>query len=176
MNRYYKLLRYDWPLHFVLLFTNWFPDNVLLIKFRGFLARPFFKKTGFNLQIGRDVTFYNPSKISLGNNVYVAKGCWFSAGEQINIGSNILFGPYVVIVTSNHSLKDGSYFFGDPVDIMPVNIYNGCWIGAHVTILSGSCIEEGTLIAANTVFKGNSEKFSIFAGNPAKFVKYVKNE
>ena len=32
----------------------------------GKMARPFFKKCGKNLGIGRNVTFYNPSKIEIG--------------------------------------------------------------------------------------------------------------
>ena len=50
-------------LHFVLLFTNWLPDNVIFLRFRGFLANFFLMGTCKNLRIGRNVTFYNPSKI-----------------------------------------------------------------------------------------------------------------
>jgi len=114
MNKLYRLLRYDWPLHFVLLFTNWLPDNVFFIRMRGWLASAFFKNAGRNIEIGRNVTFYNPSKITIGNNVYFAQGCWFSANQEISIRDNILFGPYVVLVNSNHSLKNGAYFFGKP--------------------------------------------------------------
>ena len=60
-----------------LLFTNWLPDNVIFINLRGRLARPFFKKCGKNLGIGRNVCFYNPSKMEIGTNVYIAYGCWF---------------------------------------------------------------------------------------------------
>jgi acetyltransferase-like isoleucine patch superfamily enzyme len=173
MNKLYRLFRYDWPLHFVLLFTDWLPDNVTLIKFRGFLARIFFKKAGANLQIGRGVTFYDPSKISLGNNVYIARGCWFSAGGGIEIGNDILFGPYVVVVTSNHSLKNGAYFWGATVDKEKVIFKDGCWIGAHVSILPGSSLGKGSLIAANSVLSGSTEEFSIYAGVPARLIKYA---
>lgn len=176
MNKFIRLIRYDWPMHFVLFLTNWFPDNLALIRLRGFLVTPFFLKAGRNLQIGRNVTFYNPSKIQLGSNVYIAQGCWFSAKEIITIGNNVLLGPYVVVVTSNHSIKNNAYYFGDPVNVMPVYIMDGSWIGAHVTILSGSVVNNGCLIGANSVYNGKSEKFSIYAGIPAKFIKSVLNE
>lgn len=176
MSKIYRLFRYDWPLHFVLLLTNWFPDNLKLLQFRGYLARPFFKHAGKNIQIGRNVTFYNPSLISIGSNVYFALGCWFTAANEILIGSNILFGPYCVIVTSNHSLNIDNYFSGKEVDNKSVEFSDGCWIGAHSVILSGSRIGNGCILAANSVLNSDCEDFSVYGGTPAKFLKYAKNE
>jgi len=174
MNKFHRLLRYDWPLHFILLFTNWLPDNVILITLRGFLSKPFFWKAGCNLQIGRGVTFYDPSKISIGDNVYIARGCWLSAGAGIEIGNDILFGPYVVVVTSNHSLKNGAYYWGETIDKERVVFNDGCWIGAHVTILPGVKVGKGSLVAANSVLSKSTEDFSVYAGVPAKLIKYAQ--
>lgn len=174
-KKVYRLLRYDWPLHFVLVLTNWLPDNVVFIKLRGLLAKPFFLKAGSNLQIGRDVTFYNPSNIEIGKNVYIARGTWFSAGERIKIQDNILFGPYVVVVTSDHSIENSAYYFGPPVNKKSVEICSGSWIGAHSTILAGSYINKTVLIGANSVFKGSSQEKGIYGGVPAKLIK-IANE
>jgi len=122
------------------------------------------------------VTFYNPSKITIGNNVYFAQGCWFSANQEISIRDNILFGPYVVVVTSNHSLKNGAYFFGEPRDKKPVVFKDGCWIGAHSTILSGTVIEQGVLIGANSVIYCSTEKNGIYGGVPAKLMHYANTK
>jgi acetyltransferase-like isoleucine patch superfamily enzyme len=153
------------------LLTNWLPDNVIFIRFRGWLASPFFKKCGNKIGIGRDITFYNPSRISLGNGVYIAKGCWFLGFEDITIEDNAIFGPYVVIVTANHSYANGSYKSGTPIDLLPVRIGSGSWIAAHCTILPGSIIEQGSLIAANSVFSGKTEPGAIFGGVPARQLK-----
>jgi hypothetical protein len=59
-------------LHFVLLVTNWLPDNVVFLRFRGFLAGFFLNGSCKNLRLGRNVTFYNPSKIFISDNVYIA--------------------------------------------------------------------------------------------------------
>lgn len=170
----YRLLRYDWPLHFVLLFTNWLPDNVLFIRFRGFLSRPFFYKCGKNLGLGRDLTFYNPSKIILGNDVYIAKGCWFFGYDQIYVGNETIFGPYVVVVTANHSFSNGSYKRGPVINIKPVIFGNGVWISAHSTILPGANIADGSLIAANSVFGGSTTSGSVYGGVPARKIKEIE--
>lgn len=175
MNKIHRLLRYDWPMHFILLLTNWLPDSLLFIKLRGVLARPFLKKAGKNLKLGRDITFYDPSQLSIGNNVYVAKGCWFACGNGIEIGNNILFGPYVVVVTSNHSLKNGSYSLGEEVKKEKVVINDGAWIGSHVTVLSGTHINNAVLVAANSVIQGKTEVNGVYGGIPAKLLKIAEN-
>ena len=154
----------------MLALTNWLPDNVVFLKLRGLICRPFFGRAG-KLLIGRNVTFYNPSKIFIGDNVYFALGTWLCADAPIEIGSNVLFGPYVVVVTSNHSILNGSYMFGGHSKLQKVVIDDGSWIAAHVTILSGCSVGGCSLIAANSVLNMNTETNSIYGGVPAKRLK-----
>jgi acetyltransferase-like isoleucine patch superfamily enzyme len=166
----WRLLRYDLPLHFVLLLTNWLPDNVIFIRLRGSLARPFFKSCGKKLGLGRNITFYDPSNLEIGDYVYIAYGCWFNCSGGIKIGNEVLFGPYGVIVTSNHILNANSYRFG-VAEKAPIIIGDGSWIAAHVTILAGTTIGRGVLIAANSVVRKKVEDFSVYGGVPAKSIK-----
>lgn len=166
----HRLLRYDWPLHFILIMTNWLPDNVTFIRLRGSLARPFFKSCGKKFGLGRGVTFYNPSQISIGDWVYIAKGCWFSASTSIIIEDEVLFGPNACVATSNHTLANGSYRFGKP-DKGKVIIKQGSWIGAHGSVLKGTTLGKGSVLAANSVLTKPTEDFSIYAGVPAKKIK-----
>lgn len=172
MSKYYRLLRYDWPLHFVLFITNWLPDSVFFIRLRGRLASPFLKKCGPRLGIGRNVTLYNPSQISIGADVYIAYGCWFSASAGLIIEDEVLFGPYVVIATTNHTKENGSFRFGVPKG-SSVFIKKGSWVGAHASISSGSCLGEGSLLAANSFLNRSTGNHVLFAGNPAKLIKEI---
>jgi maltose O-acetyltransferase len=165
-----RLVRYDLPLHFILFFTNWLPDNVFFIRLRGKLASPFFNTCGKRLGIGRNVTFYNSSQISIGNDVYIALGCWFSASGQVTIADEVLFGPYIIVASSNHTRKDGSFRFGLPKNI-PIFFKKGCWLGGHCTVLAGSIVGEGTVVSANSVIKGDLKAHSLYAGHPAQLKK-----
>jgi acetyltransferase-like isoleucine patch superfamily enzyme len=142
----------------------------MFIRLRGRLARPFFKSCGKRLGIGRNVTFYNPSFIELGDDVYIAYGCWFNGSGGISIKDEVLFGPYAVVVTSNHSLSNGSYRFGS-ANKASIEIGKGAWIAAHVSILAGIKIGEGALIAANSVVSKEVDKLTIMGGVPAKKIK-----
>jgi acetyltransferase-like isoleucine patch superfamily enzyme len=170
MNKIKRLIRHDLPLHFVLLFTNWLPDNVFFIRLRGRLASPFFKSCGKRLGIGRNVTFYNPSQICIGNDVYIAQGCWFSASELITIEDEVLFGPYNIIASSNHTRFKESFRFGPPRK-KTVRFKKGCWMAGHCTTTAGSTIGEGTLVSANSVVIGILEDHSHYAGQPAVLKK-----
>jgi acetyltransferase-like isoleucine patch superfamily enzyme len=171
MNKIWRLIRFDWPLHFVFLLTNWLPDNIIFLRLRGMMITPFLGSCGKNLRIGRNVTFYNPAGIRIGNNVYIAYGCWFLAGGEINIGNEVLLGPYVVISAGNHTRKNNSYRFGN-VEILPVSIGDGTWIGSHVTILGGASLGSGCMVGSNAcVVRGNIPDNYFIAGVPAVLKK-----
>lgn len=173
MKKIKRLLRYDWPLHFVLLLTNWLPDNVIFLRLRGSLASPFFGQCGRDLRLGRNLSFYNPSLISMGNHIYIAYGCWFMAGERITIGDEVLFGPYCVVVSSNHSRKNQSFRYGTSTREC-ICIGKGVWIASHSTITAGSNIGLGTLVAANAVVIGEIPSNCMAGGQPAKVLKFYE--
>jgi len=170
-----RLLRYDWPVHIVLLLTNPLPDNVPFLRLRGALVRWFLRSCGRNLQLGRNVTFYNPAKIVVGSNVYIAYGCWFMAGDQITVQDEVLFGPYCVIVSSNHNRKDGSFRNARPRRA-PIKVGAGSWMAAHVVLTGGSTVGNGSMIAAGAVVTGDIPDHTMAGGVPARVLKEILDE
>lgn len=168
-------LRYDWPLHFILLLTNWLPDNVVFLRLRGALARYFLGSCGKNLRLGRNVTFYNPSCIHIGRDVYIAYGCWLLAGGQIRIGNEVMFGPYCVVVSSKHTRFNGSFRYGKP-EKLPISIGSGSWVASHVTISAGSVVGNGVLVTAGAVVTGEIHPNMMVGGAPARVIKEIFNE
>ena len=164
----WRIIRYDWPLHFVLRLSNFLPDNILVLKLRGRMVAPFLGKCGKDLRVGRNVSFYNPSKIHIGSHCYIAYGNWFSAGELIEICDEVVIGPYCVFASSNHTKKGNSYRWGDP-ERKKILISSGCWIAAHCTITAGSILPEQSVLAANSVLiPCEHVKSGLYAGTPAK--------
>lgn len=173
IKKIYSLLRYDWPIHFLLVLTNWLPDNVIFVRLRGYLIRHFFGSCGSNLRVSRNNTFYNSKLIHLGSDIFIANGCWFCAGEEIIIGDQVMFGPYCVIVSENHIRRHGSFRFGEPQEA-PIKIGKGSWVAAHVTIIAGSEIGEGSLIAAGAVVIKKIPADVLAAGVPARIIREIK--
>jgi acetyltransferase-like isoleucine patch superfamily enzyme len=173
MKIIWRLLRYEWPLHIVILFTNWLPDNVFFFHARGFLMRPFFASCGKKFRVARNIAFYNPSEIHIGNDVFIAYGGWIAAGGWIRIADEVMFGPYVVLSASNHTRKEGSFRYGEP-EMLNISIGRGSWIGAHATILGGVSIGSGTVVGSGaTVVRGKYPDDSFLAGVPAVLKKKI---
>jgi maltose O-acetyltransferase len=170
MNKLARNLRYDWPLHFILLLTNWLPDNVAFLRLRGTLARPFLGSCGTDLRLGRNITFYNPSNIHIGSRVYIAYGCWFMALDRIQIDDEVIFGPYCIVVTSKHTRINGSFRYGERQH-GPIHVNRGCWIASHAVLSAGSTIHEGALISAGAVVNKDIPADTMAGGAPARKIK-----
>lgn len=113
--------------------------------------------------------------MKIGNNVGLGShGCYGSGAGFVEIGDNTIFGNYVSIHPENHvtvdlniPIKDqGVYSKGG------VKIGSNCWIGAKVTILDGSIIGNGCIVAAGAVVSGVFPDNCIVGGVPAKILKY----
>ncbi|PKO09639.1 MAG: acyltransferase [Chloroflexi bacterium HGW-Chloroflexi-2] len=174
MKKIFRLLRYDWPLHFVLLFTNWLPDNVVFLRLRGWLASHFLGACGKDLRIGRNVTFYNPSRVYFGKNIYIAYGCWFNADSEIKLENEVQVGPYCVIVSSDHRISGYSFRYSEP-SRLPIHIGVGSWLGSHVVVTAGTIIGSGSAIAASAVVVDDVPEKVLAGGIPAKVIKKLDN-
>ena len=163
-------LRYVLPLWFVLLITNWLPDNRITIRLRGYLAGFFVKKCGRNFTIASNVLINNPQGLVIGDDVYIARGCWLNAMAGLKIEDEVVFAPYVVISTTQHVFKYNSVRFGGSI-AKPVLIGKGSWLASHVSVKCGVEIGKGNLIASNASVVKSTPDFKILGGVPAKVLK-----
>ena len=166
-------IRYNWPVHFVLLFTNWFPDNVSCYAFRGWLIRKLLAKCGNRLLVGRNVTIQNPSNLFLGSNVYLGYDTFFQGSDEIVIGDRVLVAPNCLFVSDDHVRVEGSYS-NDTKKSSPILIQNDCWLGAHVVVTAGSKIGSGVCVAAGAVVHGDFPDNVMIGGVPARIIKKLE--
>lgn len=103
--------------------------------------------------------------------------------NKIQIGKYCSFAKNVSIYNDNHNYKRPSTYYFEK-NIMNKNqnndlnsksdiyIGNDVWIGANCTILSGVKIGNGVIVGANSVVTKNLDDYGIYAGNPAKLIKF----
>ena len=168
MPNYIRILKYFW-FHLVTLATAWLPDFRPFMRIRGFFLRPCFKSCARNLQVARRVTINFSNRMEIGRDVYIATGCWIHAWGGIVIEDEVQLGPYSVLVTGDHTLKNGSYRYG-PSSLAPIRICHGSWVAAHAVVTKGVSLGRGALIAANSVATRNIPDFAIAAGTPARLL------
>ena len=95
--------------------------------------------------------------------------------EQVTISDEVMFGPYCVVVSGNHTSSHGSFRYG-PAQTAPITIGKGSWIGSHVTITSGCDVGENSLIAAGAVVTQNIPGNVVAGGIPARVIDQVKEK
>jgi acetyltransferase-like isoleucine patch superfamily enzyme len=118
-------------------------------------------------------------KISIGDRVSFSKDVHVTCIERIDIGNGVLFGSRVYVSDHNHGRYAGerqSHPDEPPAEreLAPggaVLIEDNVWIGDNVVIVGPARIGAGTIVAANSVVKGDIPPFMMIAGAPAKPIK-----
>ncbi len=164
-----RVLRYLW-FNLVMLLTDWMPDLTSVLRLGGFLARPAFRRCGPGFQLARRVTVNFPDHLEIGRDVYLATGTWIHAPGTVLIEDEVQLAPYVVLISGDHGLKDGSYRWGSG-GRAPIRLGRGCWVAAHATVTKGVTIGRGTLLAANAVATKDLPDYCIAGGVPAKVLR-----
>jgi acetyltransferase-like isoleucine patch superfamily enzyme len=162
-------IRWALPIWLIGIFTNWLPDNRIVLRFRGKLASFFIKGCGVNFQLGSNVTLLNTHNLYIGDNVYIAKGTWLNCMGRLKIEDEVVLAPYVVISTLQHIFKNRSVRFGGS-RAGQVIIKKGTWLAAHVSVKQGITIGEGNLVAANACVVKDTPDNVIIAGVPGKVI------
>jgi maltose O-acetyltransferase len=115
-------------------------------------------------------TLFTGPRVSVGRGTFINTGCVFDAWAPITIGERCAFGPGVMVLTSTHAPGDHTQRAG-AMEVRPVTIGDGCWIGARVTILPGVTIAPGCVIAAGAVVTRDCEPDRLYGGVPAAELK-----
>lgn len=111
--------------------------------------------------------------LKIGNNVGIGSNTFLGCAGGIEIGDNTIFGNYISLHSENHNFDKLEI----PIRLQGVNhkgikIGKDCWIGAKVTILDGTVVGDGCIVAAGAVLNGKEyPSNSIIGGIPAKIIK-----
>lgn len=159
------LLIYTW---FVRIFLFFLPDIPFIMRFRGFLYGLGMKKCGKNFQVTHDANIKGLQNIIIGSNCFIGNNTKIFGSGEIIIEDEVLIAPNYVIISSNHTLENGSFRYGKR-DRGQIIINAGSWIASNCTIQKGSILPKGSVLAANSFLnKKYYIPYSIYAGNPAK--------
>lgn len=132
------------------------------------------KKCGDNVYVGRWCTLKNIDKLEIGNNVSLHEYCYLDALGTISIGSDVSIAHNCSLISFEHSYSDTDIPFKyQPIVKKQIKLGNNIWLGCGVRILGGSSIENNCIVAASSVTKGNLSSNTIYAGAPARVIKYL---
>ena len=129
----------------------------------------FARLAGFGY-ISRGVHFIHSYGIRFGRNYHINTGCTFDGRGGLTVGDNVLIGPNVVVVSSQHRWDGGT---GTPMiqqghTSAPIVVEDDCWIGANSVVTPGVTLGTGTVVGAGPVVTSSTEPWAIVAGSPAR--------
>ena len=109
--------------------------------------------------------------IDIGEGSYI-NGVNLYAKKSIKIGRNAHIASGVQISDCNgHLIYRRNRLESDQP--CPIRIGDNVWIGLNAIILKGTNIGDNSVVAAGSVVKGEFQKNSLIAGNPAKLIKIL---
>jgi acetyltransferase-like isoleucine patch superfamily enzyme len=138
-----------------------------------FLRLARLKKLGKRVKVSPTAFFKFPEQIEIGDDAFINHLCciWAAPQGPIRIGSNVLLGPGVSILASNHGTSASSLIRLQPGEDQPVSIGNDVWLGANVVVTAGVDIGDGCVVGAGSVVTRSLPAYSICAGIPAKPIR-----
>ncbi len=127
-----------------------------------------------NVKIDRGVRILaaNNSTIRIGENTRIGLYTVLNGGDSITIGKKSLISGFVYIQTSNHGFSNKEISVQEQgYTHAPIIIEKDSWLAAHVVIMPGITLSEGTIVGSNAVVTKDTKPYQIVAGIPAKPIK-----
>jgi acetyltransferase-like isoleucine patch superfamily enzyme len=108
--------------------------------------------------------------IEIGDGVFINYGSMISARRRVRIGSNVMVGNFCLIAdTETPGIEDPPG--GPSLEPRGVEIGDGAWLAARVTVLPGARIGAGAVIAAGSVVAGDIPAGAVAGGIPARLLR-----
>ncbi|MFY0518406.1 acyltransferase [Lysinibacillus sp. UGB7] len=146
--------------------------NLLPYFIRKCLYKILFEEFGEHNHIDHGTYFRYTKKISIGNGVWINRGCSFFSSYQvkdayIKIGNNVAIGPNVTFFSASHDYSQIDL----PDTAASIIVGDDVWIGGRSIILPGVSIGDGAIIGAGSIVSKSVPPYTIAVGNPAKVIK-----
>lgn len=130
---------------------------------------------GGSLSVGRRFRMRDGAKLrvrkggncQIGENVCLNSQNIITCRQRITIGSGVLLSPNVQIYDHDHDYRSDLTAYRTS----PVEIGDGCWIGANTVILRGTKLGAGCVVGAGSVIKGTYPPGSVIIQKRRTWVK-----
>jgi len=130
--------------------------------------------------IGANCRIMKGVYIGDGNNVQIGDNCRINENvrlDNVKIGSHVMIARDCVCLGKMHQFED----IHMPMEKQEVKvtqqtiIEDDVWIGLRVILMPGINVKKGTIIGAAAVVTKDTDEYGIYAGVPAEFIRYRKN-
>jgi carbonic anhydrase/acetyltransferase-like protein (isoleucine patch superfamily) len=139
-------------------------------------ARPGGIRLGKGAALDRGVTLLttnDAARIVIGAKCYVNRHTMFDASELLVVGEQTMIGPFCYLTDHDHAIHPGSAPGDGPLVSAPTKVGARCWLGAHVSVLKGVTIGDGTVVGAGSVVTKSLPAGVVAAGAPVRIIRDI---
>jgi putative colanic acid biosynthesis acetyltransferase WcaF len=113
-------------------------------RWKAAILRAFGAKIGKGFVCKPRVTIKYPWFIEIGDHVWLGECVWIDNHTTIRIGNDVCISQNTYVFTGNHNWNDPTFRFF----CAPIEIADGCWVGAGAQLKPGTSLPPGTIITA----------------------------
>lgn len=161
-----RAINYCWYI-LIMKLTAFLPDLTFIMRFRGFLLKPCFKKCGRDLRVTSGAMVVCPSNLVIGDHVWLGYCCWIQGLGGVTLEDEVGIGPFAVVASNTHTRIGGSFRFGGNAPA-PIVIKKRTLLLSHVVVVPGVTIGEEVTVAAGAVVTHDVPAQTVVGGIPAK--------
>ena len=107
------------------------------------LLRAFGARVGKGFVCKPRVTIKYPWFLDIGDHVWLGELVWIDNHTTVKIGNRVCISQGAYLFTGNHDWNDPAFRFF----CAPIEIGDGCWVGAGVRVGPGPSLASGTVLA-----------------------------
>ncbi|OWQ46229.1 hypothetical protein CDL60_16685 [Roseateles noduli] len=107
-------------------------------------------------------------RFTIGARSHIAPGGYLLVGDQsLSIGDDVAIGPGLMLFCESNAVT-ATGLFRDHYRRGEIRIGSNVFVGARVTVLPGSFIDDGVVVAAHAVVRGHLPSGWVYGGVPAR--------
>ncbi len=122
--------------------------------------------------VGRDA--FVDEGVRIGDRVKIQNGALVYHG--VTVGNGVFIGPGAILTNDRFPraiTPTGELARGDDWTVSPIELRDGCSIGAGAVVVAGTVVGRFATVGAGSVVTRNVPDFALVAGNPARRLGWV---